>query len=590
VIEYIINTKKEPFYASIRWSDNPADMHSLHALVITGIVGGRVTFRNPWGPSGANPVGRELTDPPRRTEDPDVGLESMELSEFMARFNDAAVPVSLLHQGYRERRDYLAARQAELKRDQQIDWDPLRGDPPDSAETYSDRMETLKTRREGYQALAREAYKMLADGVSVDDVRHVLNYVTPKEVDSMVRGVPGAKPSDPPLFPAYSEEWDAAKPTRGILYTILNDWRKCTVKPTNGSKSQAEWKAEREAEILTPGGEILSEGRYVRDTILANPYAPTITQRQTSKVSAFIWGTVGALGAAVSTVALFAGMSTAAPLFLSMSVMISTWGIFLSSRGETERDSLVVSTKDIFSRLKARQSLTYEDCLALVAVFKELPQLLFRGHFRKDERGEIVPVNRYTGFFDNLADRCTRSSTPVVGPVLRFFGRAWLNRGNVSAQLDMSRDFRALLQEMEKASSEIMKIAAQHAAKGTQAVLDANNRQAINQAVDQALTNIEPMLTQVTNPPTRAKRVLGALIQGGALTTTVLAASTGASYFGISAVPTLTSAVASWDIEFMKSAGEFLLRNSGGATTGLAVLAGAVVSLTGAWRELNDRR
>jgi hypothetical protein len=587
IIEVIMASEPKPFYAAIRWGSDPKDVRSPHALVVTGIENGRVFFRNPWGPTGVNAVGRELTDPPRRTVDPETGVESMSVSEFMSRFHDAAVSSVVLKGAYRQRPECLEARVRELKRDARIDWDPLKGDPPSSAETYSDRLQILKSRQDGYRALAREAYKLLADGEDIEEVRHVLNYVTPSEVDTMVTGKDAAGNS---MGAPFSEAWDAAHSSRGTLATLLDQWRQCTDAPRSGRKTKAEWTAERESQIVTPSGEVLSEGRFVRDTLIENPYAPTLAQRESSSWVAKIRGSVAAFSAVVSASLWAGGVAISAPLSLSVAVMISTVGNLFGSRGQTERDSLVASTSDIFNRLKARQSLTYEDCLAIVGVFKELPQLLFRGHFVRDDKGEIVPVNRYTGFFDNLADRCSRSEAPVVGGLVRLLGRAWLNRKPIPAQLDMNRDFQALLQEMNKAGKEIVRIASAHASAGGDAILDANNRTAINHTVDQALKNIEPMLSQATNPASRSNRVWGAAISGLAVTPFMWAGLSVANYFGVSAVPQLSEIVASWDIQWMKSAGEFLLRNSQAAVVGVAVLVGLASSAVGGWRELNDER
>lgn len=52
-----------------------------HAVVAEKVENDRVYFRNPWGPS-VDPAGTSYTTPPRRMEDPSVGLESMSVEDF----------------------------------------------------------------------------------------------------------------------------------------------------------------------------------------------------------------------------------------------------------------------------------------------------------------------------------------------------------------------------------------------------------------------------------------------------------------------------------------------------------------------------
>lgn len=55
-----------------------------HFVLVTEIREGRVYFRNLHGPSNYQP-GTELQNPPRKVEDPQIGLESMTLTEFSRR-------------------------------------------------------------------------------------------------------------------------------------------------------------------------------------------------------------------------------------------------------------------------------------------------------------------------------------------------------------------------------------------------------------------------------------------------------------------------------------------------------------------------
>ncbi len=93
-IAALCKSTKEPIYVTIRWSADPASEHSLHALAVTGVdAEGRVHFRNPWGP---DVKGAELSDPPRRVENPETGEESMRFEDFVARIHDAAIPSTFL--------------------------------------------------------------------------------------------------------------------------------------------------------------------------------------------------------------------------------------------------------------------------------------------------------------------------------------------------------------------------------------------------------------------------------------------------------------------------------------------------------------
>jgi hypothetical protein len=66
---------------------------AFHAVVVTDVVPGRVYYRNPHGPS-AHAQGTELNSdgPPRRIEDPAIGLESMAYSEFRERITNVVSP------------------------------------------------------------------------------------------------------------------------------------------------------------------------------------------------------------------------------------------------------------------------------------------------------------------------------------------------------------------------------------------------------------------------------------------------------------------------------------------------------------------
>ena len=79
-------------YASLRWSE-----HEDHAVYVSKVEDGRVYFRNPHGPSDGT-EGEYITDegPKRRLERGDIGLESMELGEFIGVLSSAAVPTSTL--------------------------------------------------------------------------------------------------------------------------------------------------------------------------------------------------------------------------------------------------------------------------------------------------------------------------------------------------------------------------------------------------------------------------------------------------------------------------------------------------------------
>ncbi|MCI0617719.1 hypothetical protein L0244_32505 [bacterium] len=75
--------------------------HGLHEVSVERVENGRVYFRNPWGSrdpgSGqliANPNyhdGQRISDPPRRVEDSQSGLESMTLEDFRRRLNGATL-------------------------------------------------------------------------------------------------------------------------------------------------------------------------------------------------------------------------------------------------------------------------------------------------------------------------------------------------------------------------------------------------------------------------------------------------------------------------------------------------------------------
>jgi hypothetical protein len=67
----------------------------VHAVVAEKVENERVYFRNPWGPS-VDPAGTTYTTPPRRMEDPTVGLESMSVADFKNLIANLFIPEQAL--------------------------------------------------------------------------------------------------------------------------------------------------------------------------------------------------------------------------------------------------------------------------------------------------------------------------------------------------------------------------------------------------------------------------------------------------------------------------------------------------------------
>jgi len=82
-----------PVFTGVRWGNGN------HAIEITKIEGGRVYFRNPWGPGAVAPNGtasgsaanNSNAGPLRQTEDQSNGIESMTIDQFNACSNDIIV-------------------------------------------------------------------------------------------------------------------------------------------------------------------------------------------------------------------------------------------------------------------------------------------------------------------------------------------------------------------------------------------------------------------------------------------------------------------------------------------------------------------
>jgi hypothetical protein len=77
----------QPTSVALSWGAN-----SGHQVTVERIADGRVYFRNPWGAQPHIATGTQLTDPPRRMEDPDRGVASMSVEDFRARLRGAIVP------------------------------------------------------------------------------------------------------------------------------------------------------------------------------------------------------------------------------------------------------------------------------------------------------------------------------------------------------------------------------------------------------------------------------------------------------------------------------------------------------------------
>ncbi|HEY7162295.1 MAG TPA: hypothetical protein VH815_13600, partial [Acidobacteriota bacterium] len=82
-----------PVFTGLRWGNGN------HVVEITKIEGGRVYFRNPWGPGAVAPNGTASgtaanntnAGPQRQTEDQANGIESMTIDQFNACGNDIIV-------------------------------------------------------------------------------------------------------------------------------------------------------------------------------------------------------------------------------------------------------------------------------------------------------------------------------------------------------------------------------------------------------------------------------------------------------------------------------------------------------------------
>jgi hypothetical protein len=75
---------------NLKWGDNNSAFGS-HAVNVVGVKDGRVLFENPWGPRG-DPNGTTYTNPPRRMENNDRGLESMSVEDFRAALEQTFIP------------------------------------------------------------------------------------------------------------------------------------------------------------------------------------------------------------------------------------------------------------------------------------------------------------------------------------------------------------------------------------------------------------------------------------------------------------------------------------------------------------------